>query len=362
MVNVLLSIGANMECERQMQRAKERLTLAFPDITFTPTLSSPAYGMEPSAPPYTNMLAKFQTDKDEQQLILQLKSLEKELGDTPELRREGTVMMDLDILRFDRRRRHHDDWHRPYVRQLLDKLLMLFLAFTLSMSTSHSREQASVLLGKAIEYYQGRKYHECVLTFEKLRKHYRLNPRFTAYLGFSYYKEQQYEEAAECLKEGIPSLSVYSPKEQAVYLYACAESLFQLGKYDEALKYYEEALPLTDGFDSADVHFHAGFCYINQVALDSLAERRKDSLALVHLSTANTLYKETSKRAYLDELHTARLAQTSAMLRAMEKKFEPKDTVSLLTDSLLTDSLQVDSLQTDSLLADSLQAANNNTK
>ena len=47
----------------------------------------------------------------------------------------------------------------------------------------------------------------------------------------------------------------------------------------------------------------------------------------------------------------------SFLIRAMEKKFEPEDTISMLTDSLRTDSLLVDSLQ-----ADSLQAANNHTK
>lgn len=192
------------------------------------------------------------------------------------------------------------------------------------------------LLSKAIEYYQGRKYHECILTFEQLRRHYQLNPRFTAYLGFSYYKEQQYEEAASCLKEGIPSLSVYSPKEQAVYLYACAESLFQLGHYAEALDYYEKALPLTEGYDSADIHFHAGFCHINQIAHDSLSAARSDSIALVHFTTANTLYKEAQTRIHLDELHKARLAQTTTMLRAMQKHTQPQDTTTVQPQDTIT--------------------------
>ena len=116
---VLISIGANVNSERQMQGAKERLLQIFPDITFTESLVSPAYGMESSAPQYTNMLATFHTDADEQRLVAMLKSLEQELGDTPLLRSKGLVMMDLDILRFAGHRRHPDDWQRPYVKQLI---------------------------------------------------------------------------------------------------------------------------------------------------------------------------------------------------------------------------------------------------
>ena len=215
-------------------------------------------------------------------------------------------------------------------------VIILIFALTLALNeqAGNKREQDRELLGKAIEYYQGRKYHECILTFEKLRRHYQLNPRFTAYLGFSYYKEQQYEEAAECLKEGIPSLSVYSPKEQAIYFYACAESLFQLGRYEEALQYYEDALPLTDGNDSADIHFHAGFCYINQIVIDTLSASEKDSLALLHLSSANALYMQSAERGTLDDLHKARLAQTTTMLRAMQKHIQPSDTIQATNDTI----------------------------
>lgn len=241
------------------------------------------------------------------------------------------------------------------MKNKLPIILIIALALSLHELASGKREQDAELLGKAIEYYQGRKYHECILTFEKLRRNYRLNPRFTAFLGFSYYKEQQYEEAVECLTEGIPSLSVYSPKEQAVYLYACAESLFHLGRYEEALNYYDKALPLTDGTDSADIHFHVGFCYINQMTADSLAARLNDSTALVHFQSANALYMETAEKASLDEMHTARLAQTTTMLRALMKHFEPQDTTCLSADTTASPTLPQDTIETLTLPQDTVK-------
>ena len=105
-----------------MQRAKESLMQAFPDITFTPAVTSPAYGMDNDAPHYTNMLATFHTNADEQHLTAQLKHLERELGDTPTLRSQGTVMMDLDLLQYHNHKRHPGDWKRPYIKELLHSL------------------------------------------------------------------------------------------------------------------------------------------------------------------------------------------------------------------------------------------------
>ena len=105
-----------------MQRARGRLREVFPDIAFTDTVVSAAWGMEAGAPDYVNMLATFHTEHSEQELVSLLKDLEQELGDTAALRKDGTVMMDLDILRFAGRRRHLEDWQRPYVKQLIGLL------------------------------------------------------------------------------------------------------------------------------------------------------------------------------------------------------------------------------------------------
>ena len=221
---------------------------------------------------------------------------------------------------------------------MLYKLIVFIVLSLIPIGQAHA-ESASVLLGKAIEYYQGRKYHESILAFEKLRLHYQLNPRFTAYLGFSYYKEREYEDAVACLEESIPQLTAYSPFEQAIYLYACAESHFYLSQYRLALPYYQQALPLTTGLDAADINYHMAFCYYldeelsteidtldilgDSIETDSIKADSVDIKVMVlrkHFGIANRLYLEASKLHPLSPLHTARLSQTTNMLRALEPK------------------------------------------
>lgn len=311
-VEIILSVGCNNDCERQMRRVRERLLESFPDIVFTDAIMSPAYGMAEEALPYSNLLAKAHTSLPEQELSSLLKSLEKELGNTAELRSNSIVKMDIDILQYGKERRHTDDWQRPYIKKLLRYLLTFFviLSFACTTATAQTKQKNpdSELLGKAVEYFQGGKYHECILAFEKLQKNYKLNPRFMAYLGLSYFKVSQYKEAAEYLKQGIPELSAYSPKEQAVYIYSCAESLFHQQLYEEALEYYAKALPLTEGNDKGDVLFHTAFCYYLTGNIP---------VATPIFQEALTLYKANENPS--DELHKARISQTEHMLRGLAK-------------------------------------------
>ena len=326
-------------------RARQDIISTFPDARFTPMLTTPAEPDDRSNTLYSNLLATFTTDADEPLLVARLKDLELTLGNTAALRRQGIVMMDLDILQYAGERRHHDDWQRSYVKKLIKTLLTLIIIFIFQFSifnplqalAAGRGEQDRELLGKAIEYYQGRKYHESILAFEQLRRHYQLNPRFLAYLGFSYYKEAQYEEAAACLEESIPQLTAYSPHEQAVYLYACAESHFNLSHYQQALPYYQQALPLTTGLDAADINYHMAFCYYlddtlcyetqseNAAITDTVPAIRQGLISSSPVNlflTANRLYQEAAALSPLSPLHAARLSQTTKMLRALIKEGE----------------------------------------
>lgn len=166
-------------------------------------------------------------------------------------------------------------------------------------------------LTKALEYFQGGKYHEAILCFTKLQKRYKLNPRFLAYLGMCYYKEGMYEEAIENLRKGIPSLSSYSPKEQAVYSYYCAESLFEIGEYTESLHYYNLTLSNVQGNDRADVLFHTAFAYY----LRDGASADNAPQLITYLSEAQSLYEANTSSS--TELQHARLQQTRTMLAGL---------------------------------------------
>lgn len=322
--NILISVGCNKDCATQMDSAKEHLSELFPGITFTDVITSPAYGMGSTAPDYANMLAKGDTTMTLERLVKELKYQEVLMGDSKSLRQRNIVMMDLDLMEYNGERHHHDDWKRPYIKSLLGMLKVIVMASLLGFSVNaftyassslatgmyttvaeKERKQDAELLGRAMEYYQSGKYHESILAFEKLQKRYRLTARFKAFLGMSYYRERRYEEAVENLKQGIPELKAFSPKEQAVYTYSCAESLFHLERYQEAIDYYNMALPMTECKDQGDVLYHTAFSYFK-------IEKYED--ALNNFQSSMLLYEKYATNPE-DSIHKARMAQIKNMVR-----------------------------------------------
>ena len=124
------------------------------------------------------------------------------------------------------------------------------------------KEAAAEQLSKALDYFTSQKYHECLMIMQELDKHYRLNPRYKAYLGVCYYYEWDYKQAAKYLSEAIPQLGNFSPHERSFYCWANAESLFNLQKYAEAIPLYQTMLPLCYANEKPDVHYRLGFCYL----------------------------------------------------------------------------------------------------
>ena len=121
-VTVKISIGANANRAIQMMRARNLLTKELEGIRFTKMVTMPAYDKPDDKLYYSNMLATFSTELDEQSLIMLLKNAEMELDDTSELRKRGIVMMDLDLLQYGEEKHHTDDWQRTYVKQLMEEL------------------------------------------------------------------------------------------------------------------------------------------------------------------------------------------------------------------------------------------------
>ena len=130
------------------------------------------------------------------------------------------------------------------------------------------------LLGRALDYFQGGKYHEALLIFDRLDKQYRLNPRFRAYIGLCHYYEWNYKEATHYLDSVIPQLKAFAPQERSMYCFANAESHFFLQQYTPALHYYNEMLALCRDNEKADAYYRIGFIYVFEEqwipALDNL--------------------------------------------------------------------------------------------
>lgn len=289
-----------------MSRVQEVLTKTFPGITFSKIITSPDDTNEGA--PYSNCIARGNTDLSEAELCYTLKDIERQLGRTD----SKPVMMDIDILQYGDAKRHLSDWERPYIKALLGFLLSLLVIVVAAAPAKKTTPQE--LLTKATEYFQGGKYHEAIINFEKLQQDYTLTPRYLAYLGFAYYKEGDYEDAAKTLYPLLrdttsqSTLTALSPKEQAIYLYACGESLFHIGNYTSSLDIHTQMLPLVYGCDKGDVLFHIGMAYYMQ---GNYAD------AIPPLEEALSLYK--THTAADDNLHKARLNQIDTMLPGLRR-------------------------------------------
>lgn len=75
--------------------------------------------------PYLNAVIHGETSHAPDEIVGHLKHLEKEAGRTPELKREGIVPLDLDLIIYDNRILRPEDFQKHYFnkgyRQLLSK-------------------------------------------------------------------------------------------------------------------------------------------------------------------------------------------------------------------------------------------------
>ena len=186
------------------------------------------------------------------------------------------------------------------------KKVALFIFLTIyTLSSVYAQERESEKLGKAIEYFGGQKYHEALILFENLAKKYRLNPRFYAYMGVCYFKEQDYRHAAEMLDSIIPHLEPFPPHERGVCYYSCAESHFLLGDYTTALSYYEMSIPVANEREKGDIYYRMGCCGMMM---------QSDSIQIENFRQANTWFEKADMS--IPETR-ARRKQTEVMLRAL---------------------------------------------
>lgn len=151
-------------------------------------------------------------------------------------------------------------WARTGIvcRLLLASLLLMFALDAAAQQTKPDTE----LLGKALEYFQGGKYHESLLIFQSLDKRYKLNPRFRAYIGLCYYKEWNYKKAVEYFDKVLPQLGGLAPHELSVYYYAAGESCFQMQQYGRALPYFEKDISVCYNLEKGDVYYRIGLCHM----------------------------------------------------------------------------------------------------
>ena len=123
MYSVLISLASNAEQEEHLAEARKALAAALHEERYTAEIwTEPEGKAKGTSAPYLNQLVSASTSLGADELNDFLKTIERQLGRTPEMRRVGTVPIDLDLLQWDGQRFHQRDWERNYMRQLLELL------------------------------------------------------------------------------------------------------------------------------------------------------------------------------------------------------------------------------------------------
>ena len=99
MARVAVSIGSNLERERNVKDALAALGKTFGELSRSPVYESAAYGFD--GPPFYNLVVVFATPLDVCALCSKIQAIEKLQGREIGENRSGSRSLDLDLLLYD---------------------------------------------------------------------------------------------------------------------------------------------------------------------------------------------------------------------------------------------------------------------
>lgn len=110
----IVCIGSNCNRKENILLAQKRLTELFPSVRFTSEQETqPLFLKNPAL--FSNQLAFFFSEIEEEEVKLELKAIEKLAGRCREDKIKEKVCLDIDLLSFDDRVLKPEDWKREYV-------------------------------------------------------------------------------------------------------------------------------------------------------------------------------------------------------------------------------------------------------
>ena len=118
---VIISIGSNENREENIQQCRESLTSMFSSIYFSSTSVTKPYG-EQYKNDFLNQLVLIYSDQNLSDIQRKIKQLEKEIGREDEDKTNGSVKIDIDIIKWNDQVLKEKDWQRNYVKDLLSSL------------------------------------------------------------------------------------------------------------------------------------------------------------------------------------------------------------------------------------------------
>lgn len=121
--NYIISLGSNTpDGDKTLAKAIQTLQIMYESVSYTRILRNKAVDMEESAPDFHNALVCLATMEDVDRVICTCKALEISMGDTKELRKEGKIVFDADLVMIDGEVRRQKDFDREYFQILLPEI------------------------------------------------------------------------------------------------------------------------------------------------------------------------------------------------------------------------------------------------
>ncbi len=116
----VIGMGSNCRQEEMMAKAKALVASEFSVVAFSREAYTEPIGIPSDK--FLNCLALVRTTLTADAVDRSLKAIETACGNTPALRSQHVVRMDLDLLRYGSLRLHTADWQRPYVTEMMAEL------------------------------------------------------------------------------------------------------------------------------------------------------------------------------------------------------------------------------------------------
>lgn len=121
-----ISIGSNEQPKDNLALARKRLSELFPGICFSKEEETkPLFFHRPNL--FSNQVAQFTSVCNADEVIAQLKSIEREAGRTPNEKKQEIVRLDIDLLMYDDVVCKPEDLKRDYILRGVKELELIQL-------------------------------------------------------------------------------------------------------------------------------------------------------------------------------------------------------------------------------------------
>lgn len=118
---IIVSIGSNQDAKNNVAKATLLLTGHFKNMSESPAKETKPVGIDNDTM-FVNKIIMGETVLSYHDVERTLKELEMKCGETRSGRKDGVVIVDLDLLKYDDTKYHKTDWNRGYVVELLAEI------------------------------------------------------------------------------------------------------------------------------------------------------------------------------------------------------------------------------------------------